>query len=174
MNGFLPQQVFRYCPRCGSGNFHPDSVKSMQCADCGFQYFFNLVAAVAGLIYDDDGNLLLTYRANEPAKGELDLPGGFIDMGEDATEALFREIKEELNLDVISSEYYHSFPNEYIYGGITYFTLDLVFRCKVISFENIKAADDVAGYVFMPQQDINPDDIGLSSIKDIIISLQKP
>ena len=80
----LPTQVFNYCPRCGSGKFTPDSPKSMICEDCGFQYFFNMVAAVAALIYDNQGRLLLTYRANEPAKGELDLPGGFVDRGEDA------------------------------------------------------------------------------------------
>jgi NAD+ diphosphatase len=170
---YLPTQTFKYCPRCGSGKFTPDSPKSLLCADCGFQYFFNMVAAVAGLLYNDEGKLLLTYRANDPAKGELDLPGGFVDLGEDASEALKREIREELNLDIIQMEYYSSFPNEYLYGGMTYLSLDLVFNCKVSTFDCIHPADDVSGYTFIDPFKIQVDSIGLSSIKNIIRSLQK-
>jgi len=131
-----------------------------------------MVAAVAALIYDDQNRLLLTYRANEPGKGELDLPGGFVDCGEDATLALQREIKEELNLDILQVDYYSSFPNEYLYGGFIYLTLDLVFNCKVASFDPIKPADDVSGFTFMDPQLIPVDEIGLSSIRNIIRSLQ--
>ena len=168
----LPTHIFRYCPRCGSGKFAPDSSKSMVCADCGFQYFFNMVAAVAGLIYDKDGRLLLTYRAHEPARGQLDLPGGFVDLGENAAAALKREIREELNLGIMQMDYYSSFPNEYLYGGLTYFTLDLVFTCRISSFDSIKPADDVSGYTFMEVLNIPVEEIGLPSIRKIIQSLQ--
>ena len=129
-------------------------------------------AAVAALIYDTGGKLLLTYRAHEPGKGKLDLPGGFVDSGEDANTALIREIMEELNLEVTDSKYSSSYPNEYIYGGIIYFTLDLVFVCQVASFEAISPADDVNGFIFMEPKSINLEDIGLHSVKSIIRSLQ--
>jgi NAD+ diphosphatase len=168
----LPTQSFKFCPSCGSGNFVPDSSKSLRCQDCGFQYFFNMVAAVAGLIYNNEGQLLLVYRAHEPAKGELDLPGGFVDLGEDADIALKREIMEELNLEVVQMDYYASFPNEYPYGGHNYLTLDLVFYCKVNGFDTIKSADDVGGYIFMDPKQIPLDGVGLSSIRNIIRSLR--
>ena len=173
MNNFLPQQVFRYCPRCGSDQFLPDSQKSMKCDKCGFQFYFNMVAAVAGLIYDQQGKLLMTYRAHDPAKGKLDLPGGFVDQGEDAIIALRREIMEELNLVLSHTSYYATFPNEYLYGGITYYTLDIVFNCQVQSFEGIKPADDVSGYTFIDPFTISPDKIGLSSVRNIMNSLDE-
>jgi NAD+ diphosphatase len=169
----LPSNVFKYCPRCGSGNFAPETVKSLSCSSCGFQYFINVASAVAGLIYDEQGRLLMTYRSNEPAKGKLDLPGGFVDHGEDAKTALKREIREELNLEAVTMDYWDSFPNEYLYGDLTYLTLDLVFKCQVDKIENIKVADDVSGYCFMEISKISVEEIGLLSIKNIIRMLQK-
>lgn len=52
-----------------------------------------MAAAVAGLIFNEKGQLLLTIRAKDPGKGLLDLPGGFVDMGENADQALRREIE---------------------------------------------------------------------------------
>jgi NAD+ diphosphatase len=169
----FPSTVFKYCPRCGSHNFLTDTPKSLTCSDCGFQYFINVAAAVAGLIYDKESRLLMTYRSHDPAKGKLDLPGGFVDRDEDAFTALKREIREELNLEVMDMEYYASFPNEYLYGGLIYQTLDLVFTCKVNSLVSIKEADDVCGYTFMELPGIPIEEIGLQSVKNIIELLKK-
>ncbi len=47
-----------------------------------------------------DGNVLLIKRASEPFKGEWMLPGGFIEIDEDAATAAKREAKEETGIDV--------------------------------------------------------------------------
>ena len=60
-----------------------------------FIYYFNPSSAVACFIRNSRGELLLVRRAKEPAKGRLDLPGGFVDMHESAEEAAQREVKEE-------------------------------------------------------------------------------
>ena len=101
----------------------------------------------------------------------LDLPGGFVDPGETAEEALTREIKEELNLEISGYRYILSSPNEYPFGGFTYRTLDLVFECSVGNMEDIKAADDVSGYRFINIHEVNPDEIGLKSIRNIVACL---
>ena len=44
------------------------------------------------------GEVLFARRAVEPCKGEWSLPGGFIELGESAEEAVLRELREETNL----------------------------------------------------------------------------
>jgi NAD+ diphosphatase len=167
---YFPDKVFRYCPRCGSEGFKPESVKSLKCEKCGFHFFINPVAAVTALIFGTDGKLLLTRRKHAPAKGMLDLPGGFVDQGEKAEDALVREIKEELNLTIEHYNFYGTFPNEYLFEGIIYFTLDIVFICQVSNMLTLQSADDVLSCEFISPERINPEDLGLNSAKEIIRS----
>jgi mutator protein MutT len=167
-NHNYPETVFRFCPRCGSPEFEPDSSKSFNCKKCGFRYFINPVAAVTALIFDTEGRILLTRRRHAPAEGMLDLPGGFIDRGETAENALKREIKEELNLKVNHFNFYGTFPNEYLFEGIIYFTLDIVFICTISNLNTLKPADDVESCEFISPEKINIFDIGLTSVKNII------
>ena len=125
-------------------------------------------AAVAAIIRNEAGEILFTIRKHKPAEGMLDLPGGFVDLGETAEEAVLREIYEELNLKVDTLEYAGTFTNKYIFGGIEYQTRDLVFNCHVSDFSEIHAADDVAGYLFKKASTVNPDEIGLLSVKKIL------
>ena len=165
---FSPQRVFRFCPACGLKNFHFRQDNSFVCEDCGFQYYVNAAAAVAGLIEDSEGKLLFSLRAADPMKGKLDLPGGFVDIMETAGQALRRELAEELNLAIKEAVYFTSQPNTYVYGGITYFTLDLAFVCQVEDFSPIAPGDDVGGYRFIAHDEIEIDEIGLPSIKKIV------
>ena len=98
INDTHPSNVLKFCPFCGSKNFIWDNKKSHNCLDCGKRLYTNEVGAVIALIENEKGECLFTTRKFDPAKGKLDLPGGFIDLGETAEQAVVREIKEELNL----------------------------------------------------------------------------
>lgn len=51
-------------------------------------------------IIERDDKILLIKRKNEPFKGQWALPGGFVEYGESAEDAIIREVKEEANLDI--------------------------------------------------------------------------
>lgn len=172
-NNTCPRHVISFCPKCGNPDFLYNENGSFLCESCSFNLFINAASAVAVLIFNNKGELLLTKRAVEPCKGMLDLPGGFVDIKETAEEAIVREIKEELNIDVLESEYLMSSPNEYVFGGLSVFTLDLAFKCKVASYTEIKVQDDVDGFEFHNIENIPFERIGAISIKQIIYNYLK-
>jgi len=168
VNKTLPKNTIHYCPKCGSSEFSFKEDQSFLCASCQFHLYINSAAAVAALIVNDKGEILFTTRAVEPYKGMLDLPGGFVDIMETAESALIREIKEELNLDIENFQYLMSSPNEYIFGGLSVFTLDLAYLCHPKSFNHIHAKDDISDYEFIAPSLIPYDKIGGESIKKIV------
>ena len=96
---------FSYCPVCGSKHFDQQDFKSKKCQNCGFQYYMNPSAATAAFITNGEGQLLVLTRKKEPAKGTLDLPGGFCDIGETLEQGIRREVREETGLIVDKAEY---------------------------------------------------------------------
>lgn len=157
-------ESFLHCPKCG-GEFCDNNVKSKRCVACGFIFYFNPSAAVVAIIKDQRGNILVSTRKMEPAKGSLDLPGGFVDSFESGEKSVRREVMEECNLNVTSTKYLFSLPNIYRYSDFDVHTLDLFFECEVESFEPLEAADDVAELQFVALDDIDPSKFGLKSIK---------
>lgn len=69
--------------------------KGEQCPNCGQYYDRHLV--VNGVIIRD-GKVLLIRRGNEPEKGLMALPGGYVDWDETVEEAMVREIEEETGI----------------------------------------------------------------------------
>ena len=117
-----PLELFKFCPKCGSLHFEENNMKSKRCADCGFVYYFNPSAATVAFILNEKEELLVCRRGKNPKKGTLDLPGGFVDMGETGEQGVEREIQEETGLSVTSLEYLFSLPNTYLYSGFLHHT----------------------------------------------------
>lgn len=159
-----PLSKFHYCPLCGSGRFVENNFKSKRCEDCGFVYYFNPSSSTVAVIVNEENKLLAVRRAKEPARGTLDLPGGFCDCYETGEEGVRREVKEETGLDVDSVEFLFSVPNIYPYGGMDIHTIDLFFLCRVRSTEGATAMDDAAEVLWLPWQEVRPEDFGLKSI----------
>lgn len=163
-----PLDKFGYCPKCGSRHFELNDEKSKRCENCGFVYYMNPSAATAAFILNEQGELLVERRAKEPAKGTLDLPGGFVDAGETAEEGIAREIKEETGLTVESVKYMFSLPNIYRYSDLDIHTLDLFFRCTIGYNQTPEAADDAAECQWIPLKDIHTEQFGLRSIRQAL------
>ena len=166
-----PSNRLKYCPFCGGSRFSWDGKKRHLCADCGHMLYTNAATAVIAVIENEAHELLMVKRRFEPAKGKLDLPGGFVDFGESAEAALRREVLEEVNLEVTACQFIRTYPNRYLYDGLTYFTTDLAFRCQVASFQPLHACDDAADACFYPMERIRVADIGLDSIRNVVSDL---
>lgn len=156
--------LIRFCPHCGRAELRPVDGKAIRCEACGFVLFFNVAAAAGAIITDGQGRILLLRRSRDPGKGRLGLPGGFVDAGESAEEALGREVREETNLEVASARYLCSFPNLYHYKGVTYSTEDLFFVCTVQSLEPLAAMDETEGCCFLAAEQIRVEQVAFPTV----------
>ncbi len=87
------------------------------------------VVVTAGLM-TGQGRVLLAQRREGDEQGLLwEFPGGKVEEGEEPRQALVREIREELGVEVAAGELfdatYHSYPGRRI--------LLLVYRCRILN-----------------------------------------
>ena len=67
-----------------------------------------------GVMIQADGKFLLAQRpAGKPYEGYWEFPGGKLEPGESVEAALARELHEELGLDIVRSEHWHTLEHDY-------------------------------------------------------------
>jgi ADP-ribose pyrophosphatase YjhB (NUDIX family) len=170
--------MFHYCPACASPDIRFEEGKVFRCP-CGFVYYHN-TAAATGCVINVDGAILFLVRGKEPAKGKLDLPGGFVDPGEGALEGLRRELREEIGWepplpDTHAFTLFASFPNVYPYKNIPYNTCDLFFSLSApgLTEKDLRLAEgEIAGVRFIRPGDLNPDDLAFDSTRRALRAFQ--
>ena len=155
------------CPRCGSELLSWPSPGNFECSACGFVLFLNIAAAVA-VIMECQGKLLFGVRKHDPGRGMLDLPGGFVNAGETAEEAVRREIREEVGIAIPEMRYLYSFPNRYPFRGMIYDTLDLIFLVHFDQPPEVKAADDLEEVMWVARDDVELDRIAFDSLRKAV------
>ena len=178
--------MFNFCPSCASKKIKFEEGKVFRCPDCGFVYYHNIAAATGCIISvpqtDGAERLVFLVRGKEPAVGKLDLPGGFVDVGEGALEGLYRELKEEIGWTppvpdgaALSSVFklFASFSNVYEYKSVKYNTCDMYFS---ISAPGLKPEDlrleqaEVAGVLFLKPEEIDFNRFAFESTKQAVKS----
>src|SRR5690606_36879844 len=138
--------------------------------DCNFTYYHNIAAAVA-IVFTFEDKVLFTVRNVDPDKGKWDLPGGFIDPGENAEEAACREIKEELGIEVKPNDlkYITTSPNNYLYKNVPYRTMDIFYECALnTDVISITAEDEIQDLIWVKRSEIELEQIGFVSIRKVI------
>ncbi|MBM4029685.1 MAG: NUDIX domain-containing protein [Planctomycetes bacterium] len=167
--------VLKYCPKCAAAALRVVGAKLLRCEVCGFELYLNPAAAVAGVIVDEQGRMVVLVRGKEPGKGQWDLPGGFVDPGDTAEEALRREIREEIGLEVTALRYLGSWPNVYEFMGVRYRTLDLGFVCQATDVASARPREpDIAEVLFLPPPEVELGRFAFRSVATIAATyLQK-
>lgn len=141
----------QFCGRCGART--PSSESShVACSSCGLNSYNNPTPTVSALIIDSKGEILLGRRANDPFKGTWDIPGGFIEAGETAENALYRELNEELGVQIDSHEYLGSYTD--VYESRATLAFFYLVRLKP---GGITAADDVTEIKWFSLNQLPPD-----------------
>lgn len=161
-----PSEAFKFCPKCG-GKFDRNKDNLLVCSNCNFRFYLNPLPCNALILENNKGEILLVKRKFDPKKGYWDLPGGFIEPGEDLDLSSKREIKEELGLDIEITKIVGVYADKYPYSGVDYSTFCVVAAAKILNGE-IKYHDDIIGFQFFPKNEILNQELAFESLKTAI------
>lgn len=108
-----------YCGRCGSETALHDAEMARVCAACGALYFPRINPAVITLVHRGGEEVLLAHDKRFRA-GFFALLAGFVEPGETLEEAVAREVREEVGVEVEAIRYFGSqawpFPSQLMVG----------------------------------------------------------
>lgn len=127
----------RYCVYCGQET--EQRAENLRVCANGHENWINLIPGGGCFIIKDD-KVLYGVRSIEPSAGGLDVPGGFVDLGETLEQNIVRETKEEMGVDVQLVDFLGTYLSDYAGRPI----LALVYIAEIIGGE-VKPDDDMNG-----------------------------
>ncbi|MGE0076462.1 MAG: NAD(+) diphosphatase [Bacteroidales bacterium] len=98
----------RYCGKCGTKMQPKSDERALSCPACNAVVYPKISPAIIVAIIS--GNKILLARNSNFQGGWYSLVAGYVDVGETLEEALMREVKEEVGLEVKNIRYYKSQP----------------------------------------------------------------
>ena len=113
-----------------------------------------LLTVDAVILFNNKRDLVLIRRKNPPFRGDLALPGGFVDIGETVEEACIREAFEEtnINVNIVNVIGVFSDPKRDPRGH----TVSIAFLCKPkTKKEKPKAKDDAVELELVPLTEVS-------------------
>ncbi len=98
----------KFCGKCGSPMLPKDNERAIACTHCSNLVFPKISPAVIVAILS--GDQILLARNASFTNNRFALIAGYVDVGETMEQAVRREIKEEVGLEISSLKYYKSQP----------------------------------------------------------------
>jgi NADH pyrophosphatase NudC (nudix superfamily) len=159
-------KAFTYCPACASRLEDLSTECGARCPKCGRSWYQNSSPTVAAALVDG-GKVLVTIRAHDPKKGQIDTPGGFLTPGEPPLDGLRREVREELGIDIDVSfeDFVQGVPHTY--GDEEDWVLSLGFVARPLSLA-LSPADDVADALWVTSSELEDLDWGWPHDRDLV------
>lgn len=109
----------QFCGKCGAKTTAVPREFALQCQPCRLRFYPRIAPCMIVLVTDGD-KILLAQGEKHKEQGWYGAIAGFIESGESAEQAVVREVKEEVNLEVDRIEYQNSqawpFPNQLMLG----------------------------------------------------------
>ena len=161
---FSPTEPFRFCPADGTPLGEPRP-SGATCPACGRSWYRNSAPSVGAAIVDG-GRALVTVRAREPERGKVDVPGGFLEVGEHPVDGLKREAREELGLE-IEAEGNPVLLATHTYGSEGVWVLAIGFRARIVAGEPCPA-DDVAEVRWISAEQVDETDFAWEHDREFV------
>jgi NAD+ diphosphatase len=102
-------RTHRFCGRCGAATEAAPGERARRCPECALLSFPRLAPAVITLV-EREGRALLARGRAFGATPMYSVLAGFVEPGETLEEAVAREIREEVGVDVAAIRYHSSQP----------------------------------------------------------------
>ncbi|VVC77266.1 NADH pyrophosphatase [Aquicella siphonis] len=129
----------QYCGRCGHATRHKPGTFERVCDTCGLSLYPRISPSIIVLIQKDDK--ILMSRSPHFPPGAFGLIAGFVEVGESIEDAVHREVKEKVDIQIKNLRYFGSqswpFPDSLMIG----FTAEYASGDIHIDRQEIEAAD---------------------------------
>ena len=114
-------RTHRFCGTCGSPMTRTPGERAMRCA-CGHTAYPRISPAMMVLVKRGD-SILLARNVAAPA-GRMSALAGFLEAGESVEEAIHREVREEVGIEVADLRYFASQPWAFPHSLMLAFTAE--------------------------------------------------
>jgi NAD+ diphosphatase len=104
----------QFCGRCGAPTERVPGERARRCPNCSLISYPRLSPAIIVLI--ERGDQILLARGHAFASGRFGIIAGFVEPGESLEDAVRREVREEVSIELANVEYFGSQPWPFPHG----------------------------------------------------------